>query len=88
MPTKRVKERGTDPRHISVQLNISVPWSFREFLIQRATKEEISLNQLVLKAIRGEALGAEYDRAEAKYAKEQIELTKRIRNELGETWVS
>ena len=55
--TQRVK----DPRQLPVQLNVSLPWSFREFLHAQARKEKISLNKLAVDALR-EKYGAELRR--------------------------
>jgi len=39
--------RQKDPRLLPVQLNVKVPWSFREFLIAEAARQSKSLNQLI-----------------------------------------
>lgn len=58
--TQRVK----DPRQLPVQLNVSLPWSFREFLHAQAKRDKISLNRLAVDALR-DKYGAAYDAQEA-----------------------
>lgn len=47
-----MKERQTDPTQVSVQLNISVPWQFREDLVEIASQRGTSLAELVREAIK------------------------------------
>jgi hypothetical protein len=60
MATNKVK----DPRQLPVQLNVQIPWSFREFLSAQAERDKTSLNKLCIAALR-DKYGAEYDRQEA-----------------------
>jgi len=47
-----MKERQKDPTQVPVQLNISVPWQFREDLIAIAKERNTSLAELVREAIK------------------------------------
>ena len=47
-------QRNKDPRQLPVQLNVNVPWSFREFLIDQAKQEGLSLNKLVTRVLMAE----------------------------------
>jgi len=64
--TQRVK----DPRQLPVQLNVSLPWAFREFLHAQAQKEKISLNKLCVEMFR-EKYGAEFEAQEAGRSRRQ-----------------
>lgn len=89
MPRKRVERssnRITNPRLVSVQLNLSVPWALREFLTAQADSERMSLNAYCVGIIR-DRVGEEYDKQEELFERELIEQTKRIRKEMGQTWV-
>ena len=66
MTTKRMK----DPRQLPVQLNVNVPWSFREFLIDQAEQEGLSLNKLVTRVMMAE-FGTAYQRREATYTRHE-----------------
>jgi predicted HicB family RNase H-like nuclease len=44
-------KRQTDPRQLPVQLNVKVPWQLREDLTAIASEQQLSLNELVNKAI-------------------------------------
>jgi len=39
------------PQNMKVQMNVHVPWDFREFLKAKAKSERVSLNQLVNDAL-------------------------------------
>ena len=52
-PTSRIK----DPRQLPVQLNVTMPWAFREYLRAQAEEQKVSLNKLCV-----EALQAKYGR--------------------------
>lgn len=54
-------ERTTDPSKINVQMNIKIPWDFREYLREQALLEERSLNALVRNAL-SEKYGKEFIR--------------------------
>jgi len=56
--------RIKDPRQLPVQLNVALPYSFREFLRARADQDKISLNKLCIDALRAK-YGREYDADEA-----------------------
>ena len=60
------QQRNKDPRQLPVQLNVNIPWSLREFLIDQAEKEGLSLNKLVKRVILAE-FGAAYTRSETKH---------------------
>ena len=40
-----------DPQDMAVQLNVKVPWHYREQLIRLAQEQRTSLNRLVVNAI-------------------------------------
>ena len=52
--------RQKDPRQLPVQLNVNIPWSLREFLINQAETEGLSLAKLVEKVILAE-FGTAYE---------------------------
>ncbi len=52
-------ERITDPTQLPVQLNVNVPFHFRETLRGIATKRRVSLNSLVVEALEKEYLATE-----------------------------
>lgn len=58
-----VNQKHNDPRLIPVQLNVMVPWAFREFLSKRADVEHVSLNKLVFDTLRRE-YGEAFDKSE------------------------
>lgn len=41
----------TDPRDVSVQLNVKVPWHYREQLVRMAKDKGTSLNRLVVNGL-------------------------------------
>lgn len=43
--------RRADPQDVSVQLNVKVPWHYREQLVRMAREKGTSLNRLVVNAI-------------------------------------
>ena len=43
--------RRTSPEDVPVQLNVKVPWHYREQLIRTAREKNTSLNRLVVNAI-------------------------------------
>lgn len=46
------KERAPiDPQDVTVQLNVGVPWHYREQLAQEAAEQKMSLNRLVVNAL-------------------------------------
>jgi len=53
MPTReRSTERTVpDPQDLAVQLNVKVPWHYREQLIRMAGEQHLSLNRLVVNAL-------------------------------------
>ena len=51
-----MKDKITDPRHLPVQLNIRVPWDFREELYRISKKRGVSLNSLVVDVLQREYL--------------------------------
>lgn len=69
--------KAKDPRQLPVQLNISVPWAFREFLSDKADQERMSLNKMCLETLR-DRFGKEYERHET-------ELARRATREVGAT---
>lgn len=40
-----------DPQDISVQLNVKVPWHYREQLVRMAREQKVSLNRFVVNAL-------------------------------------
>ena len=66
MPQQRKKE----PRQLPVQLNVKIPWSFREFLSDQAEQEGLSLNKLVTQVLMAE-FGTAYQRQEATYTRHE-----------------
>ena len=62
-------KRITDPRQLPVQLNVQIPWSFREFLIDQAELEGLSLAKLVTRVLMAE-YGTAYRRQEMTYDRE------------------
>jgi hypothetical protein len=70
--------RQKDPRQLPVQLNINVPWAFREFLIEQADMKHMSLNKLCADVLVKE-YGAAFGKAEADYAKELTRNTGALR---------
>lgn len=40
-----------DPQDIAVQLNVKVPWHYREQLVRMAREQKLSLNRLVVNAL-------------------------------------
>lgn len=63
-------KRITDPRGLPVQLNVQIPWSFREFLIEQAELEGLSLAKLVKRVLMAE-YGTAWRRMEMTYEREQ-----------------
>ena len=61
--TKPTKE---DPRQAPAQLNVSISWSFRQFLTHQARTEGISLAQLVKRVLMAE-YGTAYTHEETKH---------------------
>ena len=53
MPTReRSTERTVpDPQDLAVQLNVKVPWHYREQLVREAREKGTSLNRLVVNAL-------------------------------------
>ena len=45
------QSRATDPTKLPVQMNIKIPWDFREFLRLEAHQRKVSLNELVREAL-------------------------------------
>ena len=43
--------RRANPQDVSVQLNVKVPWHYREQLVRIAKEKGTSLNRLVVNAI-------------------------------------
>jgi len=56
--------RIKDPRQLPVQLNVSLPYSFREYLRDRADRDKISLNKMCVDALMSK-FGKEYEADEA-----------------------
>ena len=48
---ERFIARHSDPTQVKVQLNIKVPWEYREHLIATANERGVSLNRLVNDAL-------------------------------------
>lgn len=42
-----MKQRTTDPTKLMVQLNVKVPFDFREHLFEEATKQHVTVSDLV-----------------------------------------
>ena len=57
-----------DPTKIPVQLNIQVPWDFKQFLERKASSDKTSQNKLVLKALMN-AYGREFAHEQAPAAR-------------------
>ena len=49
-----MRERITDPNKIPVQLNVKVPFEFRELLYSVAKRRKVSLTDLVYDVLRRE----------------------------------
>lgn len=45
------RPRTDDPRDIAVQLNVKIPWHYREQLVAIAKEREEPLNRLVVNAL-------------------------------------
>jgi hypothetical protein len=69
MATNKVK----DPRQLPVQLNVQVPWAFREFLSGQAERNKTSLNKLCVEALR-EKYGKDFDLAESRITRHSTRL--------------
>jgi hypothetical protein len=63
MNQRPVRTREKDPRQLPVQLNITIPWAFKEYLIEVAEKNQMGLAQVVRKALDNE-YGPGYTRSE------------------------
>jgi predicted HicB family RNase H-like nuclease len=46
--TERPATTSTDPKEVSVQMNLRVPWFYREQLIAEAHRQGISINRLLV----------------------------------------
>ena len=51
LDTSETKPRRRDAEDISVQINVRVPWHYRETLIALAESRGMSLNRLVINAL-------------------------------------
>jgi hypothetical protein len=60
-----INRRTKDPRQIPVQLNVSIPWAFREYLSEKAAAERTSLNKLCVDVLF-KAFGEGFTAAEAR----------------------
>jgi hypothetical protein len=49
-------ERIRDPRQLPVQLNVKIPFDFREHLYQISKRQGVSMTSLVVDALRKEYL--------------------------------
>jgi len=54
----------TDPTKLPVQLNVNVPWDFKEFLRNKAEAEGTSQNKLVVNCLMAK-FGSEFARGQA-----------------------
>ena len=54
----------TDPTKLPVQLNVNVPWDFKEFLRRKAADEGTSQNRLVVNTLMAK-FGSEFARSQA-----------------------
>jgi len=54
----------TDPTKLPVQLNINIPWDFKEFLKAKAATEGTSQNKLVVNCLMTK-YGSEFARGQA-----------------------
>jgi hypothetical protein len=61
-------QKQRDPRQLPVQLNVQIPWAFREFLGAQAEREGTSLNKLCVGALR-DKYGKDFDLAESRIAR-------------------
>ena len=64
------KQKINDPRQLAVQLNVSMPWAFRQYLRQQAEEQRISLNKVALDALYAKH-GKGYEAAETEVARQQ-----------------
>lgn len=62
------QQRETDPRQLTVQLNLGIPWAFREYLGAQAELQKTSLNKLCIGVLQ-ERFGEGYEQAEAQLTK-------------------
>jgi hypothetical protein len=69
MANTRIK----DPRQLPVQLNVSLPWAFREFLSAQAERDKTSLNKLAVQALR-DKYGKDFDLAESRITRHSTRL--------------
>jgi len=51
LDTNDTKPRRRDADEVSVQINVRVPWHYRETLIRTAEERGMSLNRLVINAL-------------------------------------
>jgi len=51
-----------DPTKVPVQLNVKIPWDFRQFLSEKSKDDRVSLNQLVSSAL-DKSYGAQFRRS-------------------------
>jgi predicted HicB family RNase H-like nuclease len=51
LDTSETMPRRRDSDHISVQINVRIPYHYRETLIALAEKRSMSLNRLVINAL-------------------------------------
>jgi hypothetical protein len=66
-------QKQKDPRQLPVQLNVQVPWAFREFLGAQAERDKTSLNKLCVEALR-DKYGKDFDIAESRITRHSTRL--------------
>lgn len=49
--TREYPQREKDPRKVKVQLNVKVPWEYREHLVEVAQERGTTINHLVNEAL-------------------------------------
>ena len=59
-----------DPRQIPVQFNVKIPFSLKEFIMDKAASDRTSQNQLAVDALMA-AYGKEYEEYEAYLVRQQ-----------------
>ena len=50
------KSSTKDPRQLPVQLNVTLPWAFREYLRKQADTQKTSLNRIAVEALEARYL--------------------------------